>query len=411
MKFKDQLLLEEAYQNIFDTKLLQTLLERDLRHYTPALQKLKSYSKDPNYFVSFTSIEKIGINPKNAFSTPIGVYAYKLKDIWEDWIQGDEFFGKDRPYINLIRLNTDRVCYLNEYKFTKSNLDLLQEEISSIDPSNNINTFIEDRKKEIERDSSVYKNTGDGALLWKTTETISKLKSTSSPKSYTTYWNKLFRQLGYDCVIDGGSIIHLLQNSQAVFFVPSSYELVDRIDNKQYGQPAPKPEGYWGSANQPYRYPGPNCTVDLVIIYNNKLLLIQRKGKVEGGKWAIPGGFIDTNSKKGEPFQFGRETPRQAALREVTEETNLYLANIPNINKRLKEVGVYEGNGRDPRDNDEAWSKSYAFTLTLSDKDDVDFAKMRGMDDASDAKWFPVNQLPTNLAFDHEKIIRTALNL
>ena len=32
------------------------------------------------------------------------------------------------------------------------------------------------------------------------------------------------------------------------------------------------------------------------------------------------------------------------------------------------------------------------------------------MDDAEDAKWFPIDKIPTNMAFDHEKIIRDALN-
>lgn len=159
-----------------------------------------------------------------------------------------------------------------------------------------------------------------------------------------------------------------------------------------------------------YYYKGANCTVDLVIKHRNKILLIQRKaGGVEGGKWAIPGGFIDTDAQKGEKFRFGKETPKQAALREVQEETNLDLSSIRNINSRLVEVGVYEGNSRDPRDNEESWSKSYAFTITLEDEDGIDFSGMRGLDDASDAKWFPIDKLPSNLAFDHARIIEDAL--
>jgi 8-oxo-dGTP diphosphatase len=166
-----------------------------------------------------------------------------------------------------------------------------------------------------------------------------------------------------------------------------------------------------GVKKQPYWYLGANSTVDLVVIYKRKILLIQRKaGGVEGGKWAIPGGFIDTKSQKGEVYRIGKESPKEAALREVQEETNLDLSSIPNISSRLKEVGVYEGNSRDPRDNEEAWSKSYAFTITLNDDDGVDFSSMRGLDDASDAKWFPIERLPSNLAFDHSSIIQDALN-
>ena len=171
-------------------------------------------------------------------------------------------------------------------------------------------------------------------------------------------------------------------------------------------------EKYWGSAKQPYWRPGPNYTVDLVVIYNNKVLLIQRSSKAsaEPGKWAIPGGFIDTSSKPGEEFKFDKETPKDAALRELAEETGLELSSIPGVQQRLKQVGKFEGNGRDPRDNDEAWSCSYAFTITLSDEDNIDYGKIRGMDDAENAKWFDINELPS-LAFDHNAIVSSALSI
>ncbi len=63
-----------------------------------------------------------------------------------------------------------------------------------------------------------------------------------------------------------------------------------------------------------------------------------------------------------------------------------------------------------PLTNDEAWSKSYAFTITLRDEDGVDFSAMRGMDDASDARWFSIDKLPSDLAFDHGQIIKDSLD-
>ena len=172
------------------------------------------------------------------------------------------------------------------------------------------------------------------------------------------------------------------------------------------------PPEYWGSKEQPYWRPGANCTVDLVLAYKSKILLIKRShtAKAEPGKWAIPGGFIDTNAKTGELFRFDKETPKQAATRELAEETGLEVNSIPDIEHRLKEVGVFEGSKRDPRDNEEAWSKSYAFTLSLTDEDGIDFSKIRGMDDAEDAKWFDIDSLP-DLAFDHDNIIRKALTI
>lgn len=167
----------------------------------------------------------------------------------------------------------------------------------------------------------------------------------------------------------------------------------------------------WGSSEQPYWRPGPNPTVDLVLIYNNKILLIKRgEGGSEANKWAIPGGFIDTSSKKGEPFRMDKELPKQAALRELEEETGLDLTNTLHISSRMREVGVYEGDQRDPRDNKEAWSRSHVFALILTDDDGIDINSVRGSDDASDAHWFNLTKLPSQIAFDHEKIIKDALD-
>ena len=391
----------------------EMILERNRPDlYVSVLDQLEPYSKDPEYFVSFTTIEKIGINPKNAFSTPIGVYAYNLQKLWPDWIHGDDFFGKDRPYVNLIKLNTDKICNIGTYTFNTQDFNKLKKIYDSLKPQENFENFVQERREAISNQTNLYSRDSDGALIWDLTNNIALMLASSNNKSFTVRWNKLFRHLGYDVIIDNTSVIHLLQSSQAVFFVPDSYKLVKRLVNKTYGKNS-KPVEYWGSVNQPYWRPGANPTVDLVLFYKGKVLLIKRNNKssTEANKWAIPGGFIDTNTKKGELFKYDRETPKQAAIREVTEETQLYLANIKNIGSRLKEVGVYQGNQRDPRDNKEAWSKSHAFTLTLTDDDGVDFNKIKGSDDASDAQWFDINNLPSPLAFDHVRIIKDSLSL
>ena len=83
----------------------------------------------------------------------------------------------------------------------------------------------------------------------------------------------------------------------------------------------------------PYWFRGPNKTVDLAVFRDHpesgkQVLLIQRKeGTVEGGKFALPGGFINTSTKKGEVWEDSHdtETPHAAALRETAEETGLQL--------------------------------------------------------------------------------------
>lgn len=163
-------------------------------------------------------------------------------------------------------------------------------------------------------------------------------------------------------------------------------------------------------------YWGANPTVDLVIInHENKILLIKRSEKSEAcpRMWALPGGFVDslidpTVDKKDRKFIEGAETPEQAALREVKEETNLILENVV-----IYPVGVYEGNNRDPRDTIDAWSKSYAFFYRIPQEIfEAQKNNIVGLDDAEDVAWVSIDEIKNmKLAFDHNNIINDSLNL
>jgi len=153
----------------------------------------------------------------------------------------------------------------------------------------------------------------------------------------------------------------------------------------------------------PYFFKGANPTVDLVALKKGisglEILLILRSSKsVEGGKWALPGGFIETSAAKGEEWKPGSESPRDAAVRETAEETGVRVDA-----SKLVELGVFEGGGRDPRDNEESWSKSHAFAVMVDGS-----PRAVGGDDASDARWFPVSEIPQT-AFDHGRIIGAGL--
>lgn len=162
-------------------------------------------------------------------------------------------------------------------------------------------------------------------------------------------------------------------------------------------------------------YEGVNPTVDLVILnQDNKVLLIKRKDTVQAcpSLWALPGGFIDSlpcvmdNNIK--VFVSGAETAKEAAIREVKEETNLSLKDIS-----ISLVGIYEGNGRDPRDSESSWAQSHAFFYQIpEDIFQAQKNEIRGLDDAEDVDWVDIATIKNmKLAFDHNVIIKDALNL
>lgn len=126
-------------------------------------------------------------------------------------------------------------------------------------------------------------------------------------------------------------------------------------------------------------------TVDVVALSTGsgalRLLLVQRGNPPFAGQWALPGGFVEQN-----------EQVADAAPRELAEETGLRV-------DALEMLGVYDTPGRDPR----GWTVSVVYVARLQDEPEV-----LGADDATDARWFAVDELPT-LAFDHELIIAEAL--
>ncbi len=127
-------------------------------------------------------------------------------------------------------------------------------------------------------------------------------------------------------------------------------------------------------------------TVDVVVFgYNgpsDSILLVQRKNDPYKGQWALPGGFVEKD-----------EDLPVAAQRELEEETGLKVGHV-------EQLGTFGKPGRDPRGR----MVSVAYVAHV----DVNNAKIEADDDASDARWFGLNNLP-QLAFDHKDIIELAL--
>ncbi len=156
----------------------------------------------------------------------------------------------------------------------------------------------------------------------------------------------------------------------------------------------------------PHWYEGPNPTVDLVVVRRRalgerELLLVLRDldAPAEPGRWALPGGFVASTTTRGERW-VAAESELEAGVRELTEETGLVVGQ-----EKLVPIGVYEERGRDPRDSARSWSRSAAYLVELDDGD----APIAGGDDAADARWFPLDGLPEELAFDHARIVAVAI--
>lgn len=68
------------------------------------------YSGEPpeqlNYYLHFTNVQKVGLNPKQAkkYSTPIGIYSYPLNEyIWRQLVENKLPFAGDSTYVAVLR--------------------------------------------------------------------------------------------------------------------------------------------------------------------------------------------------------------------------------------------------------------------------------------------------------------------
>lgn len=129
-----------------------------------------------------------------------------------------------------------------------------------------------------------------------------------------------------------------------------------------------------------YDFPRASLTVDSILICGKtdpSILLIKRKNEPYKNSWAFPGGFLDMD-----------ETLLTAAHRELKEETGITC-------DKLTQLNIYDSIDRDPRGR----TISVAFYAFVEEE-----LKAVAQDDASDAQWFKLSNLP-GLAFDHAQII------
>jgi bifunctional NMN adenylyltransferase/nudix hydrolase len=144
---------------------------------------------------------------------------------------------------------------------------------------------------------------------------------------------------------------------------------------------------------------GPFLTADAVVVKAGHILLVQRGDNPGKGLWAIPGGFVN----KGERIY-------PAAIRELYEETKI---DVPPavVKGSLKKSGLFDDPKRSLRGR--VITHAYLFDLDGHDKK-PGLPKVKGSDDAKEARWFPISELLKmgEVIFeDHKSIIANLLGI
>ena len=113
---------------------------------------------------------------------------------------------------------------------------------------------------------------------------------------------------------------------------------------------------------------------------NVQLLLVERGNEPFKGQWALPGGFVEID-----------EELADAVARELAEETEL-------TGICLEQIHTFGKCGRDPRGR--------VITVTFMGIMTEGSSKIEAGDDAAKAQWFDIENLPKDLAFDHNEVTK-----
>lgn len=207
------------------SKLLEARRNPALNKKMTVLQQLQHFSNDADEinfmgesvpytdtFVSFTAIQKLGINPKSTYDM-VGIYAYpidyvigKLRETESNLPQASEIpFASDQPYLQIFTIKKSANVILASEPHAK-----LQELKAAIEKMATRNV-----------DVDIRNHIMDAADRLKSTSQL--LRFIISPAGFTSSENnRIFREVGIDVIIDPGhSVIHSNEPEQTVIMMCS----------------------------------------------------------------------------------------------------------------------------------------------------------------------------------------------
>lgn len=218
------------------------------------------YISQPDLYITFTTLPKVGINPKSEWDTPNGIYTYPLDHYIQ--VRGRvKYEGEDPKYVNIIRA-TDDVLQLDTMSTTEYEQLFLRlirvmngnpnikEAIFPSDDSESINKNITKFSNAVRLNSKVK---GLGGQFWNLTRVVAMMIKHNEvadildvftalhnnygdnylqpyTKDINNVWSSVFRSIGTNIISDGGlGIIHSNEPTQTYFRSIKSFEVIDRM--------------------------------------------------------------------------------------------------------------------------------------------------------------------------------------
>jgi hypothetical protein len=245
-------------------------------------------SKNPeDYFISFTAIDKLGINPRSKYETPIGIYTYPVEEFFNQYVgfsgpdklTDKEFkighfapFAGQHPHVWVVKVNRNAGKFIEDYdnysqkeydndvKFImeeyKNKIDyIIRKSINDVDNHhyslfNNLVNFSTKYADAYSLSKAIESNEVSDRELEDLTEKVIEYWAEEArhykiklgrmwniTREFSgrdpVKWNKLWRNMGYIGVTDrsGFGFIHPNEKIQALFFLTKAFTVVDKVQN------------------------------------------------------------------------------------------------------------------------------------------------------------------------------------
>lgn len=165
------------------------LFEGNNRDFVPWYNKIPDEMKDDPYtFISFTDLEKLGINPSTQYDTPAGIYCYPFREMYNYFKTGDSsVFAIGKKYIQVFRLDKT-LGHINDISaLSKEDAESYVEKLMVI-----YKDYVQDIWDDYTNNVlSSYSSTDYGRGLWYCTHNLAKRIVSDNPQTKSSKLNRL----------------------------------------------------------------------------------------------------------------------------------------------------------------------------------------------------------------------------
>jgi len=209
------------------------------------------YMNDPDVYISFTSIDKIGINPRSKYSTPVGIYCYPFEEFMERYVikkvpnlDSIEYKKSLRDFAPFVGEGHDAGKYVTFFKLKSSAKNSFVKDMFTGYSNRNFSRDISILKKKyeddfpyewesfIEQSMSSAKEKNPIMFMWNITRELANILVNHNTRGGATKWTLVLnKDLGYSGFGDESArgYIHPSEPMQAVFFGTRYFNVITRI--------------------------------------------------------------------------------------------------------------------------------------------------------------------------------------